>query len=454
VNKINQASSFEFKFDLSYWYSDVYHVETMIRQYSLPVINAPSYTSLQPYQIWPPLIMKHSGRKSIKRKSRKPTKSVCSACNNPGHSVKTCSAKDSAKIIDNNKLGKAIQKYCRIPSELLNSLKPKFTVVSIDNLRDSIVVQESFDEPFDEKSDDSDDETDDDDDEVVEDTKDGVNDEVSCDVLDKSSTYAAVVQPSSSTIFQQHMVQSSTECSEKNLGENVHDVDNFFLGSSIDDKILLDLDNVCDTLLMNDDSNNVLRQDFCSIHQIIHCSCSIIYNYKSNDICSDKSPEVPLHHQPRLVPQNEDHNGYINTDVIGKNHAATSSISSPITNFEIAGGCADKGNILVTTNGELYYCICQKQYDNFSDEMLGCDNEDNCLHPSANGWFHYRCVDMSKETFQKISNNSNSSPWYCSACANGESQLAVVVGNNRKQKKRKNIDEMQSHSTKIFVRNN
>jgi hypothetical protein len=37
-------------------------------------------------------------------------------------------------------------------------------------------------------------ETDDDDEEVVEDTKDGVNDEVSCDVLDKSSTYAAVVE--------------------------------------------------------------------------------------------------------------------------------------------------------------------------------------------------------------------------------------------------------------------
>jgi len=151
-NKFFQTSA-HFKFDLSKWYSDVYHLDTMVKQYNVS-ITAPCFDSLVHYQLWPPRIMKLSGRKSIKRKTRKPTSNIiCSGCNNYGHSVTTCRAKDSGAIIDNHKLSKIILQFEPITADLIQELKPKFDV-GIIHMKDNIVTveEEEEEEPFDEKS--------------------------------------------------------------------------------------------------------------------------------------------------------------------------------------------------------------------------------------------------------------------------------------------------------------
>jgi hypothetical protein len=97
-----------------------------------------------------------------------------------------------------------------------------------------------------------------------------------------------------------------------------------------------------------------------------------------------------------------------------------------------------------TREENVRYCICQKEYDECIDEMLGCENQSGCLHPTANGWFHYACVGVLKNTFHEMCQSTAITRWYCLDCTNAR------VSSGRKRKavtQRKLVNRKNRNST-------
>jgi len=116
----------QFRYDMKRFYSTVYHVDTMIKQYS-SVIRGPTFNSLIRYKIFPPFILKRCGRKKNRRKT-KAANCFCKACGQTGHSVVSCTAKNSAQILINYNLYDKLVELVTPTKELIDLLNPSFSM--------------------------------------------------------------------------------------------------------------------------------------------------------------------------------------------------------------------------------------------------------------------------------------------------------------------------------------
>jgi len=107
----------QFRYDMKRFYSVAYHVDAMIKQYST-IIYCPTFSTLIPYRIFPPNIMKRSGRKKNRRRTKQAT-CRCKACGQVGHSVVSCSAKSSAEILKTTNCTKSLCYYLHLQKKSL-----------------------------------------------------------------------------------------------------------------------------------------------------------------------------------------------------------------------------------------------------------------------------------------------------------------------------------------------
>jgi hypothetical protein len=76
---IIQQTQGEFKFDMKKWYSEVYHVDSLMRQYEA-VVHLPSFEDLPKFKVFPPLILKRAGRKKLSTNITTVTSRKCRCC--------------------------------------------------------------------------------------------------------------------------------------------------------------------------------------------------------------------------------------------------------------------------------------------------------------------------------------------------------------------------------------